>query len=292
MFKSQPLLPTSHLDDTKPVMTKSSGQSMTSFNVSALKEIPKLSTGNIVSWKQGIKIHLKMAGLYHFIKHSQSRPDTAPECSHFDMRQAAVLHLIGATVDKSNKAIIDSLDDPKEAYDVLVSQHGNDDGFTTANTLTELFSTKYDPSTSMHDYLAKIQDLHSRVRDLTSGDPELKISDKLFLIVLINSLPRTTYATVIQQLLSNIKTITMAQVSAQLRLEAVSMATDEEKFKGVYAAKITKPNNRKVGSKTQQPKSGIKAQRSVQHSCQSKTHKLSVFHSEGEVETQALRFIE
>lgn len=101
----------------------------------------------------------------------------------------------------------------------------------------------------MHDYLAKVQDLHSRVRDLTAGDPELKISDKLFSIVLINSLPRTKYATVIQQLLSNVKNLTMAQVTARLRLEAASMASDEEHFKNVYAAKTVKPDNRKVGPK-------------------------------------------
>lgn len=190
-----------------------------------------------------------MAGLYHFIEHTQTRPVTMPDSSHFDMRQAGVLHAIRATVDESNKAIIDSLDNPKEAYDTLVSQNGKDDGFTTANTLTELFSTKYDPASTMHDYLAKIQDLHSRVRDLTAGDPELKISDKLFSIVLINSLPRNKYATVIQQLLSNVKNLTMAQVTARLRLEAASMTSDEEKFKSVYAAKTTKPDNRKVGPK-------------------------------------------
>lgn len=175
--------------DPKPSTTDSSGQSISSFNVSALKEVPKLTSGNLVSWKEGLKVHLKMAGLYGFIEHHQSRPETIPESTYFDMRQAAVLHAIRSTVEESNQATIDSMDDPKSAYDALVMQHGDDDGFTAANTLSELFSTKYDPCTPMHKYLAKIQSLHSRVRDLTSGDPNLKISDKLFSIVLINSLP-------------------------------------------------------------------------------------------------------
>lgn len=41
----------------------------------------------------------------------------------------------------------------------------------------------------------------------------------------------------------------MSQVTARLRLEAALVATDEEKFKDVYAAKIVKPDNRKFGPK-------------------------------------------
>lgn len=41
----------------------------------------------------------------------------------------------------------------------------------------------------------------------------------------------------------------MTQVTARLCLEAALMATDEEKFKEVYAAKIVKTDNRKVGPK-------------------------------------------
>lgn len=165
------------------------------------------------------------------------------------MRQAAVLHAIQSIVDDTNRAMIDSMDDPKSAYDALIVQHGSDDGFTAANTLTELFSTTYDPSTSMNDYLARIQDLHSRVRDLTSSDPDLKISDKLFAVVLVNSLPRSKYGTVVQQLLATIKTLTMPQVTARLRLKAASMATDKARFKNVYAAKMTNQPKLKPGNK-------------------------------------------
>lgn len=235
-------------NDLKPNMTDSSSNtSISSFNVSALKEIPKLSSGNLVSWKQGLKVHLKMAGLFNFIEHHQARPTSDPESTYFDMRQAAVLHAIRSTIDEANHATIDSLDDPKIAYDTLVTQHGSDDGFTAANTLTELFSTKYDPSTPLTNYLAKVQALHSRVRDLTSGDPDLKISDKLFAVVLVNSLPRAKFGTIIQQLLAGIKTLSIAQVTARLRLEATSMASDEERFKEVYAVKTSKPDSRKVG---------------------------------------------
>lgn len=233
---------------SKPIMTDSQPiNSVSSFNVSALKEIPKLTSGNIVSWKQGLKVHLKMNGLFGFVKISQSRPLTHPECDYFDMRQAAVLHAIRSTIDEANRSTIDTMDDPKVVYDALILQHGNDDGFTAANTLAELFNTRYDVSVPMNEYLAKIQDLHSRICDLTSGDPDLKISDKLFSIVLVNSLPRVRYGTVIQQLLANVKTLTMAQVTARLRLEAVSMSSDQDKFKDVYTAKIVRNEKRSSG---------------------------------------------
>lgn len=137
--------------------------STTSFNVSALKEIPKLTNGNLVSWKQGLKIHLKMNGLFSFIDTLQTRPLSFPDCDYFDMRQAAVLHAIRSTIDNANRSTINLMDDPKQAYNALVIQHGSDDGFTAANTLTELFSIRYDPATSMNEYLARVQDLQGRV---------------------------------------------------------------------------------------------------------------------------------
>lgn len=224
-----------------------SNHSVSSFNVTALKEIPKLSSGNLVSWKQGLKIHLKMNGIYCFIKRDIDRPSTYPDHVIFDMKQAAVLHVIWSTVNDANCATIDSMANPKNAYDTLVTQHGANHGFTTANTLTELFSAKYNPSTPMNTYLAEIQDLHSRVCNSTYRNPDLKISDKLFAVVLVNSLPWVKYGTLVKQLPANIKTLSIPQVIACLRLEAVSMACNELRFKEVYAAKITKTDERKIG---------------------------------------------
>lgn len=99
-------------------------------------------------------------------------------------------------IDDANRSNIESIDNPKQAYNTLVMQHGADDAFTAASTLTELFSMTYYPSISMTDYLAKFQDLEGRVRDITAGDPNLKISDKPFAVVLVNSFPRAKYGTV------------------------------------------------------------------------------------------------
>lgn len=251
MSKYYPSLPNQSIE-IKPYLGQDihliMSQSVSSFNVSGLKEIPKLPSGNIVLWKQGLKFHLKMNGLYSFIECSYDCPTSSPDCDAFDMRQAAVLHAIRSTVNEANRATIDSLDNPKVSYDTLVVQHGRNDGFTAANTLTELSSTRYNPDTSMIDYLAKTQALHSRVCDRTSGDLDLKISDKLFAVVLVNSLPRAKCSTVIQQLLVGIKTLSTAQVIARLCLEASSIASDEERFKDIYVAKNTKINSRKVGN--------------------------------------------
>lgn len=142
MSQTKPTLPNDYSIDQKPTMTNSSRNlSVSSFNVLALKEIPKLSSGNQVSWKQGLKVHLKMAGLFAFMEDHQVRPTSSPNSIHFDMRQAAVLLAIGSTIDKANLTTIDSLDNPKLVYDTLISQHGNDNDSTAANTLTKLFSS-------------------------------------------------------------------------------------------------------------------------------------------------------
>lgn len=44
----------------------------------------------------------------------------------------------------------------------------------------------------MNIYLERVQDLHSRVKDLTTNNPYLKISDQLFAVVLVNGLPQAS----------------------------------------------------------------------------------------------------
>lgn len=120
--------------------------SVSSFNVSALKEIPKLTFRNIFSWKQGLKVHLKMNGMFSFVGHTKLRPSSFPECKYFNMRQAAVIHAIRSTIDDANCSTISTMDDPKAAYNTLILRHGNNDGLTAANALAELFSIRYDIS--------------------------------------------------------------------------------------------------------------------------------------------------
>lgn len=109
--------PSRNLLEIQPLKAKmsesSNNISISSFNVSALKEIPKLSTGNLVSWKQGLKIHLKINGLYSFVEREQIRPTSMPECDAFDMPQAAVLNAIQSTIDDAKRTSIDSMDIPR-----------------------------------------------------------------------------------------------------------------------------------------------------------------------------------
>lgn len=103
----------------------------------------------------------------------------------------------------------------------------------------------------MTDYLAKLQDLQGHVRDITAGNTDLKISDKCFAVILVNSLPQAKYGTVVQQLLASIKTLTMSQVTAWLSLEAASMDTDEAQFKEVYASNVFKTKKKRSGKPTE-----------------------------------------
>lgn len=115
-------------------------ESNVSFSTTALASITKLTVGNMYAWKTSLKMYLKMNGIYHFIELKPERPEDPVERSRFDMREAAVLYAIHNTIDSSNRASIASIEDPKDAFDILVAQHGSDGGVATANTLSELFS--------------------------------------------------------------------------------------------------------------------------------------------------------
>lgn len=194
--------------DTKPRTTMP--ESNISFSTTALALIAKLTMGNMYAWKISLKMYLKMNGLYHFIESKPERPEDPVERSRFDMREAAVLYAIHNTVDSSNRASIASIENPKDAFDILIAQHGSDGGVAIANTLSELFSARYDSSIGITNYLATIQDLHSKIRDLTAGDKDLQLSDRLFAILLVNSLPRTDFGQIVQHFLSHITDISTA----------------------------------------------------------------------------------
>lgn len=229
-----------------PSTMPDSTQATVSFSTAALASIPKLTIGNLYAWKTSLKMYLKMTGLYEFIETMPTRPDDTTERARFDMREAAALYAIHNTIDSSNQSSIASIDNPKLAFDTLTSQHGSDGGVITANTLSELFSSRYDSSIGITKYLSTIQDLHSKIRDLTAGDKDLQLSDWLFAILLVNSLPRSEFGQIIQHFLSNIDTISTAQVCARLRLEATTNAS-ESKSSNVYTARTGKTDNRRVG---------------------------------------------
>lgn len=99
----------------------------------------------------------------------------------------------------------------------------------------------------VQEYLEGIRPPHSQICDLTLGYLELMIFNKLVSVVLFNSLPCSRYRTVIQQLLANIKTLTMSQVTARLQLKAALMSSNKDRFKDVYAAKVFRNDKRHVG---------------------------------------------
>lgn len=217
-----------------------------SFSTPALTSIPKLTMGNMYAWKTSLKMYLKMTGLYKFVESNPERPDENSDQAQFDMREAAALYAIHNTIDSSNQSSIASIDDPKEAFKILISQHGSDGGVITANTLSELFSWKYDKSVGITKYLSDVQNLHSKIRDLTAGDKDLQLSDRLFANLLINSFPRSEFGPIVQHFLSNISSISTAQVCARLRLKAATN-TSESKSNDTYAARSSKLDNRRVG---------------------------------------------
>lgn len=187
----------SNKSDTKPPTMTDSCSTSVSFSTAFLESIPKLAIGNMYAWKTILKMYLKMNGIYDFIKSDLESPEDPSTRSPFDMRQAAALYAIHNTINLSNKSSIASIKSPKLGFNTLIDQHGSEGGVVTANTLSELFSSQYDASVGITSYLATIQDIHSKIQDLTAGNKDLQLSDQLFAILPVNSLPCIEFGPII-----------------------------------------------------------------------------------------------
>ncbi|KAG0146808.1 hypothetical protein CROQUDRAFT_43929 [Cronartium quercuum f. sp. fusiforme G11] len=211
---------------------------------SALKSLARLEDNNAQEWKSRLCRYLGACGLGHYIKQKVNVPSDPGHQALDDMYRAQANFAIHSSISLSNNAHISSIEDPREVFVALEKRHGMSSGLATANVITQIINMKPDDADRMEDFIAKMQRLHSTLKDLTSENAKFRMSDELLgLFVLIN-LPHEDYGSLTQQLLGDVNNISTQVVFARLLTEAQMMKAARQVNTSLVAFAAKQSNQR------------------------------------------------
>lgn len=197
----------------------------TAPSASVLKYLVKLSTGNFVSWRRDLKIHLDSCGLGVFISHPLPEPTVVNDIPLWRMHRAQVLLAIRTTVDPHNLNAISSAQHPYDTISILSRRHGHGEnvGLAVANAISSIVYQKFDASITIEEFVSNTQSLHNELTELTTTHPGFKLNDEILALLLVIKLPREQFNSLIQNLLSDLKNLSTDVVFNCLLTESQSM---------------------------------------------------------------------
>lgn len=180
-------------------------------SVSVLKYLVKLSTGNYVSWKRDLEIHLYSCGLGSFISHPMLEPIVVDDIPLWRMHHAQVLLAIQTTVDPHNLNAISAAQHPYDAISILSRRHGHGEnvGLAVANAISAIVFQKFDASITIEQFFSNTQSLHNKLSELTTTNPGFKLNNEILALLLVIKLPHKQFNSLIQNLLSDLKRLSM-----------------------------------------------------------------------------------
>lgn len=86
---------------------------------------------------------------------------------------------------------------------------------------------RYQGNESVSTFLDGINDLHTKLSEATSQDPDLCISDKLLAVFLLMSFPGESYSTKQDQLFGDLKSLTTSKVISRIKTKTALSTADE-----------------------------------------------------------------
>lgn len=183
-------------------------------NASVLKHLTKLSSGNFFAWKRDLEIHLDACGLGIFILSKIPEPTATSDVPLWRIHRAQVLLAIRTTIDGHNLNAISGSQHPYNAISTLSRRHGHGEnvGLAVANSISAIVFQKFDSSISIEEFVSNTQSLHNELAELTTAHPGFKLSDEILALLLVIKLPRDSFNSIIQQLLSDLKNLTTSTV--------------------------------------------------------------------------------
>lgn len=85
-------------------------------------------------------------------------------------------------------------------------------GLAVANSISAIVFQKFDSSISIEEFVSNTQSLHNKLAELTTAHPGFKLSDEILALLIVIKLPRDSFNSIIQQLLSDLKNLTTSTV--------------------------------------------------------------------------------
>lgn len=169
------------------------------------------------------------------------------------MHRAQVLLVMRTTIDGHNLNAISGAQHPYDAMTILSRRHGHGEnvGLAVANSISAIVFQKFDSSISIEQFVSNTQSLHNELAELTTAHPGFKLNDEILALLLVINLPRETFNSIIQQLLSDLKNLTTSAVFDRLLTKSQSMkpATDESSIALATQQKPKKTHKGQRGSK-------------------------------------------
>lgn len=208
--------------------------------------IPKLNDSNSVDWNLGLKTYLKGRQLWKYVSRevvlSSEDAEDPDKGEALESERASVLEVIRATVTLTRLPVIRGIEDPKLAYETLIDRVSQDNGVEVAALIAQVATIRYQGNESVSIFLDNINDLHTKLSEATSQDPDLCISDKLLAVFLLMSFPGENYSTIRDQLFGDLKSLTTSKVISRIKTKTALSSADESATAMAASASRPVPN--------------------------------------------------
>lgn len=123
--------------------------------------------------------------------------------------------------------VIRGIEDPKKAYETLIKWVTQDDGLKVAALIGQVATVQYSGNKPVSSFLDGINNLHTKLSEATSIDPDLCISDQLLAVFLLMSFPGENYSTIQDQLFGDLKSLTTAKVISRIKTKLALTTADD-----------------------------------------------------------------
>lgn len=204
--------------ENKPSMSSNTSDHK-DFSLNTYSNVVKLSTGTFNDWKLRLTTVLGAQRLSKYILKDLEKPTDPTELEDFETNSLRALAAIHSTIDDENFQVIQSCNTPRDAFTTLCKHHDDAGGLSTAHLFSDLVTLKMNPDDSLSDHIAKFRKIHNDLLSNLSSTPNFKISEPFIAVILIKSLP-SDYTALVQSLLANFDTLTLARLYSLLKIEA------------------------------------------------------------------------
>lgn len=147
--------------------------------------------------------------------------------------------------------IIQGIEDPKKAFNILVEHVSQDDGLEVASLIAKVATLQFNGTDTVTSFLDSVNDLHTQLAEATADDQDLKISNKLLAVFLLLSFPSDQFSNIQDQLFGDLKSLSTAKVVSRLRTKLALSTVDElVTAMAAYARPSQQPQTRPVVART------------------------------------------
>lgn len=228
--------------DSSIMATDSSSKSY--FNLNIYATVPKLTSGTFNDWKLCLTTILGAQRLDCYITNDVKEPTEPQALADHNANKMIALTALHITVDSENFQVIRNCTSPRDAYIKLCKQHDDAGGLSTANIFTDLVSLRLASDGSLADHLHSFRTLHNDLQSNLASAPDISISEPFIAILLIISLP-PQYAPLVQSLLTNFETISLARLYSLLKIDSLRNAASIKSETALMTSKTNQVKKKK-----------------------------------------------